>query len=88
MDEKVKAAKNTADGAPDSTEIIETHSRQFGNPRFPDCLARSDTDDFKRFVLRSVQVAVFFKADESFLRFCEANRVDDRLGTDYSPSSC
>lgn len=63
MDEKVKAAKKTADEAPDSTarglllpfgqgaEIIETHSR-----------ARLDTDDFGRCVLRPVRDAVFFEA--------------------------
>ena len=63
MNEKVKAAKKTADGAPDATargllppfgrgaEIIETHSR-----------ARLDTDDFGRCVLRSVRDAVFFEA--------------------------
>ena len=63
MDEKVKAAKKTADGVPDSAargllppfgrgaEIIETHSR-----------ARLDTDDFGRCVLRPVRDAVFFEA--------------------------
>ncbi len=52
MDEKVKAVKKTADRALDSTEIIETHSQ-----------ARSDTDDFRRFVVAPVRDAVFFKAD-------------------------
>ena len=66
MDEKVKAAKKRADGAPDSTargllppygrgaEIIETHSQ-----------ARLDTDDFGRCVLRPVRDAVFFEAPGS-----------------------
>ena len=69
MGEKIKAMKKTADGSPDYTEIIETHSR--GNqeiPDFQDCRARSDTDDFKRFVLRSVQDAVFFKAVDRLIR--------------------
>jgi hypothetical protein len=52
MDEKVKAVKKTADRALDSTEIIETRSQ-----------ARSDTDDFRRFVVATVRDAVFFKAD-------------------------
>jgi len=56
MDEKVKTVKKTADRASDSNEIIETRSH-----------ARSDTDDFGRFVLRAVRDAVFFEAKAEML---------------------